>query len=205
MLPGHFKDLTAKKKRNRKSPIKRRRSKFDVSQMCMGIITAILLGVERFRRINDVLSTETKIAELVGLPEFFDQSTVHRFLNEFNKWHVKQLENVNDKLIYAFGESPRQDVLVLDIDSTTHSLESRKREKAVVGPNKKNRGKPCYQWSVGFARGEVVSQKLNEGNSHCISCFKELVESVAAKLEQPISIIRVDGGNGKLNSYGSGK
>jgi len=87
-----------------------------------------------------------------------------------------------------------QDILVLDIDSTTHSLESRKREKAVVGRNKKNRGKPCYQWSVAFVRGEVVFQKLNKGNSHGISCFKEMVESVAAKLEKPISIIRVDGG-----------
>ena len=97
-------------------------------------------------------------------------------------------------MIHAFGESPRQDVLVLDIDSTTYSLESRKREKAVVEHHKKNRGKPCYQWSVGFARGKVVFQKLNEGNSHCISCSKEIVESVAAELEQPISIIRVDGG-----------
>jgi len=194
LLPQYFKGLTVKKKRNRKKPIKRRKPKFDISQMCMGIITAILLGVERFRRINDVLSTETKIAELVGLPEFFDQSTVHRFLNEFNKWHLKQLEDASDKLIDDFGESPRQDILVLDIDSTTHSLESRKREKAVVGRNKKNRGKPCYQWSVAFVRGEVVSQKLNKGNSHCISCFKEIIESVAAKLEKPISIIRVDGG-----------
>jgi len=194
LLPSYFKNLTVKKKRNRKKPIKRRKPKFDVSQMCMGIITAILLGVERFRKINDVLSTETKIAELVGLPEFFDQSTVHRFLNEFNKWHLKQLEEANDKLIHDFGESLRQDVLVLDIDSTTHSLESRKREKAVVGRNKKNRGKPCYQWSAAFVRGEVVSQKLNKGNSHCISCFKEIVESVATKLEKPISIIRVDGG-----------
>lgn len=116
LLPNYFKDLTVKKKRHRKRPIKRRRSKFNISQMCMGIITAILLGAERFRRINDVLSTETKIAELVGLPEFFDQSTVHCFLNRFNKWHIKQLEIVNNKLIHDFGESPRQDVLVLDID-----------------------------------------------------------------------------------------
>ncbi len=112
--------------------------------MCIGIITAVLIGVERFRKTNDVLSTETKIAELIGLPQFFDQSTVHRFLNEFNKWHLKQLENVSDKLIGDFGESPRQDILVLGIDSTTHSLESRKREKAVLGYNKKNKGKPCY-------------------------------------------------------------
>lgn len=194
LLPGYFKDLTVKKKRNRKRPIKRRRSKFNVSQMCMGIITALLLGVERFRRINDLLSTETKIAELVGLPEFFDQSTVHRFLNQFNKWHVEQLREVNERLIQQFGESARQDVLVLDIDATTHSLESRKREKAVVGFNKKMRGKPCYQWNVGFVRGEVVCQKLAAGNTDGRSSFEELVESAHVTLGQPISIIRMDGG-----------
>ena len=193
-LPDYFKKLTVKKKRNRKDPIKRRNPKFDVSQMCTGIVTAILLGVRRFRKINDVLSTETKIAELIGLPEFFDQCTAHRFLNEFQRWHVKQLEETSDRLIHDFGEAPRQDIGVVDIDSTTHSVESRKREKAVVGYNKKNRGKPCYQWSVAFVRGEVVAQKLNAGNTHCTSCFKELVESVSNKLGQPISIIRIDGG-----------
>ena len=193
-LPEYFKKLTVKKKRNRDNPIKRRKPKFDASQMCMGIITAILLGVERMRRVNDVLSTETKIAELIGLSEFFDQCTAHRFLNEFQKWHVKQLAEAGDRLLCDFGESPRQDILVVDIDSTTHSLESRKREKAVVGYNKKNRGKPCYQWNVAFVRGEIVAQKLRAGNTHGTSCFKELVESVRKKLGQPVSIIRMDGG-----------
>ena len=107
---------------------------------------------------------------------------------------MKQLEEASDRLINDFGESPRQDILVVDIDSSTHSLESRKREKAVIGYNKKNKGKPCYQWSVAFVRGEVVSQKLNAGNTHCTSCFKELVENVGNKLGYPISIIRIDGG-----------
>jgi len=67
-------------------------------------------------------------------------------------------------------------------------------ERVMRSSEAKNRGKPCYQWSVAFVRGEMVFQKLNKGNSHGISCFKEMVESVAAKLEKPISIIRVDGG-----------
>lgn len=193
-LEKYFKGITVKKKRNRSNPIKRRKPKFTISQMCMGLITAILLGIPRFRKINDILSTETKIAELIGLPGFFDQCTAHRFLNEFQKWHVKQLEEVGDRLLQEFGESPRQDILVLDIDGSTHSLESRKRGKAVVGFNKKKPGKPCYQWNVGFVRGEVVTQRLLAGNTTCKVPFKEIVESVVEKLGQAISIIRVDGG-----------
>lgn len=194
MLPEYFTGVSVKRKRNRAKPIKRRKPKYDTNQMCIGIIAIILLGVVKFRKINDVLSTEEKIAQLVGLPKFFDQSTVHLFLNEFQKWHVTQLDKVNHRLILNYGESARQDILVLDIDSTTHSLESRKREKAVTGFNKKNRGKPCYQWTVAFVRGEAISQKLNAGNTHCKVSFKEMVLSAKAKLSREISIIRVDGG-----------
>jgi len=41
LLPQYLKGLTVKKKRNRKRPIKRRKPKFDIYKMCMGIITAI--------------------------------------------------------------------------------------------------------------------------------------------------------------------
>jgi len=193
-LAGFFKNITVKKKRNRVDPVKRRKPKYNAQQMCIGIITANILGVSRLWNIRDVLGTEKTLANLVGLPEFFDQSTGHLFLNEFQKWHVQQLDETNTRLIRAFGESPGQDVLVVDIDATTHSLESRKREKAVVGMNKIKRGKPCYQWSVAFVRGEVVAQKLMAGNTSCKTPFKELLQNVKAKLGKEISIVRLDGG-----------
>lgn len=83
--------------------------------------------------------------------------------------------------------------MVLDLDSQTISLESRKREKAVRGYNKKKKGKPCYQWNVAFIKGEVATCLLRAGNTHGITCFKELVTETKEKLNKPISIIRVDG------------
>jgi hypothetical protein len=166
-LPKRLKLLTVKRKRNRKNPVKRRKPKFTEAQLGLGIICIILLGIKRLRKINRLLKTETQIANLIGLERFFDQATAHRFLNEFQLWHLRQLERVADELARDFGEAFRQDIVVLDIDSTTHSVESRKREKAVVGYNKKNPGKPCYQWSVGFVRGEAVANKLYAGNTTC--------------------------------------
>ena len=99
--------------------------------MSMGLITIILLGIPRLNKINDVLSTENKLADILGLPSFFDQSTARIFLRNFSKWHVEQLIKINDRLIQNFGYCPDQDVLVLDLDSQTISLESKKREKAV--------------------------------------------------------------------------
>lgn len=194
-LPEYFKSLTVKSKRNtnKNKGSSHRKPKFNEIQMSMGLITIILLGIERLRKINDVLSTETKLAEFVGLPEFFEQSTAHIFLRDFGKWHVDQLIKINDGLIQDFGFSVNQDILVLDLDSQTISLESRRREKALRGYNKKQKGKPCYQWNVAFAKGEVVTQLLRAGNTHGITCFKELVTNTKEKFNKPISIIRVDG------------
>jgi len=199
-LPSYFTTLTVKKKRNRKNPIKRRKPQYDTSQMCVGIISIILLGIPNLRKINDLLSTETKIANLIGLRKFFDQSTAHLFLNEFHKWHVDQLNRINHQLLIRYGEAIHQDPLIIDIDATTHSLESRKREKAVVGYNRKNRGKPCYQWTVAFVKGEAVYQKLSSGNTSCKIPFESTICKVKERLgEKEIAIVRVDGG------YVSGK
>ena len=193
-LPQRFKSLTVKRKRNHLNLVKRRTPQFTESQLAIGIVSIILLGIKRLRKINRVLKTESQVAQLIGLERFFDQATAHRFLNEFQLWHIRQLENIADELAKTFGEAFRQDIVVLDIDSTTHSLESRKRQKAVVGYNKKNPGKPCYQWSVGFIRGEAVAHKLYAGNTTCKNHLKDTLEMVTEKIPQPVSIVRLDGG-----------
>jgi hypothetical protein len=121
----------------------------------MGLVAVFTLGIPRIYQIDDLLSTETKLANLIGLPQFFDQSTAHRYLNRFEKWHVDQLDRVNTQILAQHGESMRQDIILLDVDSQTHTLESRKREGAVVGKNRKKPGKPCLQWNVGYVRGEA--------------------------------------------------
>jgi hypothetical protein len=190
----YFKNLTTKRKRNNTQPVERRRPKYTVENMCVGLITVNILGVSRLWNIKDILGTETALAKMVGLPKFFDQSTAHLFLDAFQAWHIQQLDRVSTELLRAFGESFRQDIMVVDIDSTTHSLESRKREKAVVGYNKIKPGKPCYQWSVAFVRGEVVAQKLEAGNTNCKAPFQELVHQVKKKISRTVSIVRLDGG-----------
>ena len=202
-LLRRLKPLTVKRKRNNKNPVKRRTPRFNEAQLGIGIISIILLGIKRLGKINRLLKTEIQVANLIGLKQFFDQATAHRFLNEFQLWHLRQLERIADDLARDFGEAFRQDIVVLDIDSTTHSVESRKREKAVVGYNKKNPGKPCYQWSVGFIRGEAVAHKLYQGNTTCKDHLKDTLNLVTKKIPQPVSIVRLDGGylSAKLLDY----
>lgn len=193
-LPEYFAQISVNRKRNHRRKRKGRKRQYTDIDMCMGLVAISALGIPRIYQCKDLLKTETQVAHLIGLEQFFDQSTAHRYLNRFGKWHVDQLDRVNTAILLAHGESPRQDIAILDVDSQTHTLESRKREGAVVGRNRKKPGKPCMQWNVGFVRGEAVSQRLMAGNTSGNQSLVSIIEDVAEKLEKPIAILRLDGG-----------
>ena len=193
-LPEHFAQISVNRKRNNRRKKQGRPAKYTDKQMCMGLVAICTLGIPRIYQIDDLLKTETQVAHLVGLEQFFDQSTAHRYINRFGKWHVCQLDRINTAVLSAHGESTRQDIVILDIDSQTHTLESRKREGAVVGRNRKKPGKPCMQWNVGFVRGEAVAQRLMAGNTSGTKLLESMSHEVQNKLGKPIAILRLDGG-----------
>jgi len=186
--------VSAKRKRNNLRKVKRYKCTFSGVDMSVGIICTILLGIKRFEKIDDLLHTEKKLAEVIGLERFFDKTYARKFLSEFSLPHLRQLDEVNLAILCEFGDAVKQTVVVLDIDQTTHSLESRKREKATRGRNVKRKGKPCYQWSVGFINNEIVSQRLTDGREHCSQSFIPLIEDVRSKIAPSSLIARVDGG-----------
>jgi len=186
--------VSAKHKRNNRRKVKRYKCTFSGVDMSIGIITIILVGIKRFEKIDDLLHTETRLAQIIGLKRFFDKTYARRFLNEFSLFHLRQLDKVNMVILREFGDSIKQSVVILDIDQTPHSLESRKREKATRGRNKKNKGKPCYQWDVGFVNNEIVSQRLVDGRQHCSKNFIPIIEDVTRKIPSTSLIARVDGG-----------
>lgn len=193
-LERRFRPITVKRKRNRQAPVKRRRSPFLAPKLCLGLVTTTLLGIRRFENLTPLLHTEGSLAGLIGLRRFFSRSTARNFINACQLWHLRQLDRINLGLLRDWGECSRQDFPVVDIDSQTHTLESRKREGAVVGFNRKRPGKPCYQWSVAFVRGEVVSQRLLVGNQKASTDAKARIEDVKAKLGLSHFVIRLDGG-----------
>lgn len=193
-LPEYFAQVSVNRRRNHNRRRKRAKTEYTDVQMCMGLVAIAVCGIPRLYQGEALLKTESQVAHLCGLQKFFDQSTAHRYLNRFGKWHVSQLDRINTQVLSAEGESMRQDVVILDIDSQTHPLESRKREGAVVGYNRKKPGKPCLQWNVGFVRGEAISQRLMAGNTHGSQSLKGIVSDVQQKLSSPPSILRLDGG-----------
>jgi hypothetical protein len=193
-LPGYFEQVTVNKKRNPNRKRKPKERVFSDIDMCLGLLVLPILGISRIGQMNERLSNESEVAKLLGLPGFFDQATGHKYLNRFTKWHVRQLDSINLKLLLRHGSCTSQSIIIVDIDAQTHTLESRKREKAVVGFNRKKRGKPCYQWNVAFVCQEAVAQRLSAGNIHCRSVLLELLLDVCQKLQTELMILRLDGG-----------
>ncbi|MBI1930359.1 transposase [Candidatus Poribacteria bacterium] len=194
-LPDYFEPVTVNKPRNENRLRKPKKRVFSDAQMCMGLVSLPILGIGRLGKITERLSNEIELAKLLSLPHFFEQSTAHGYLNRFTKWHVTPLDQINHQLIKRYGTSAQQPVVIVDIDSQTHTLESRQRQKAVVGFNKKKPGKPCYQWNVAFVCNEAVSQRLMAGNSHCRQSVLFLMDDVAEKLSRPLMIVRKDCGS----------
>jgi len=172
---------------------KGKNSVFSIVDMCVGIIAIIMLECERMSHIDTSFSGEVTLAQQLGLKRFFSASTAYRFVRKFGGWHVKQLERVNSWLLTEHGQSTQAPEKVLDVDSSTHSMESRKREKATPGYNKRHKGDDCYQQSAAFCNNELITQKLDAGHVHCSQRLEYLYKK-AVKILGEIHIIRLDGG-----------
>jgi hypothetical protein len=183
-LRDRFSIVTLKKGRN---------SEFNTVDMCIGIISIIMLECERISHIDTSFSGEVILAKQLGLKRFFSSSTAYRFIRKFAGWHVSQLCRINSLLLREHGQSIQASKKVLDIDGSTHSLQSRKREKATPGYNRQHKGDDCYQQSAAFCNDELIIQNLDAGHVHCSQRLKYLFQE-AVKILGEIHMIRLDSG-----------
>jgi hypothetical protein len=166
---------------------------YTVNDFCMGTSLAISVGCCPFSKIDTELFEERKLARSIGLETgFFSASQAHRILNKFNGYHVNQLKRIGHSLVCEFGDAPRQELIIVDIDQSARPTYAQKREGATTGKTQK-KGQNCLQWSVAFCAGEVIDQELKEGYRHCIDDLKQRYEE-ALRVLGHIDILRLDGG-----------
>jgi len=183
-LRDRFSAVTIKKGKN---------SEFSTVDMCVGIIVIIMLECERMSHIDTSFSGEATLAQQLGLKRFFSASTAYRFIRKFAGWHVNQLSRINSLLLRAHGQSVQASEKILDADGSTHSMESRKREKGTPGYNRHHKGDDCYQQSAAFCNNELITQKLDAGHVHCSQRLKYLFEK-STKILGEIHMMRLDSG-----------
>lgn len=173
---------------------KGKNSRFTTVDMLFALLALIMLGCDRISHINDRFGDEELLARQLGISRIFDQSTAHRFLNRFGKWHTRQLERIILCLIRdRRSHEGATEKTVLDIDASDLTRESHKTGGAKPGRNKKNKGKDSYLISCGFADNQVVATDFRSGNAHCSQALKAVFDKAAAALGN-ICMIRLDAG-----------
>ena len=145
-----FNTVTVKRRRNLARPVKRRKSAFRDPMICLDLCTMTWLGVTRLSHIETHLRPRQDLARAFGLPRFCDHTTAHNFLNAFHRTHVRQLDDVNARLLIAHGQALSERAPILDLDLATRSVRHVARR----------RRSERYRWAVAFCAGEAIAQRL---------------------------------------------
>ena len=168
---------------------------FSVIDLLLVLLSLPIIGLERISHVGR-LKTEHQAAQSLGVKRWPGQAHLHALLNEFTGWNVNQLGRVNRELLQTYGHHHDLDpteLVVVDIDASTHSSEAQKRAGATPGRNKKAPGRNCYQWSIATCMGQIVVSVLRPGYEHC-SQVLEVMLSQTLKAIQTIDLVRLDGG-----------
>ena len=117
--------------------------RYSLSQMLLGLIYPIILGLDRLETAS-LLRANGSFQYLTGLPSYPDPQTLRRFLLQAPPGFRQQLHRFNDRLLRQFIHQPEhRSRLILDLDSTVVTVFGR-QEGAEVGYNPRYRGKRSY-------------------------------------------------------------
>ena len=156
-LPRLFSRVTVKRRRNLARPVKRRKSAFRGSMICLDFLAMGWLGVTRLSQIDTHLRPRDDLARLFGLRRFCDHTTAHNFLNAFHRTHLGQLDEVNARLLLEHGHALTDRAPIVDVDLVSRPVRH-------VGRRARSER---LRWAVVFSAGEAVAHRLAREPGEC--------------------------------------
>lgn len=180
-LERAFARVTVKRRRNLARPIKRRKSAFRDPMMCLDLVAMAWLGATRLSHIESHLRDRSDLAHVFGLPRFSDHTTAHNFLNDFHLTHLRQLEDVNLRLLRDHGAACAQRRPILDIDVA---------QRTVRRPGRRS---VLYRWAVAFSAGEALAQQLCVRSDAWEPMIVDVVERARRALSHKPVLVRLPG------------
>lgn len=109
-------------------------------------------------------------------------STLGTYLRSFSFGHVRQLDAVIEAELaeaWALGMTPREDPLVIDIDSTICEVSGHKKQGAAYGYTKVLGYHPIL--AVRSDTGEVLHQRMRKGSANTQRGTKRFVQELIAR------------------------
>lgn len=173
--------------------LRRRERSYRVKDLLRLLLDIILLDVERISNVT-LLTRDTLLAGLRGLPRLPDDSTLFRLLQSFSAAEVGQLEEVNRKLMKKFSIIKGPLEVTLDFDATLIPLYGQ-QEGSAIGYNPYKPGRPSYYPKLAFIAetGELLSVKLEPGTVRPTSGFLEFYRRAQQKLPRNYVLSAVRG------------
>ena len=137
-------------------------------QKLQTLICSLAVGCEWIADINHKLRPYPVVAELLGMPQFPDQSSISRFLHHLGVAQRLQLETVSEQLLHRFGLWQQLERVDLDIDSTGLMVYGRTYEGRRKGYFPRQRGRWGYRLTVASTSTppgpEILALSLDPAN-----------------------------------------
>lgn len=173
-------------------------------QKLQTLICALATGCAWTKEINHTLRPYPVVAEMLGMRQFPDQSSINRFLHELGSLQCQQLERISELLLHRFGLWRPLDRVDLDIDSTGLMVYGHTYEGMRKGYFPRQRGRRGYRLTAAAtanpAGPEILALAFDPANiqpaGRLWDCLYQAAD-VLGSLER-IGVVRADA------SFGSG-
>lgn len=173
-------------------------------QKLQTLICSLAVGCEWTKDINHRLRPYPVVAELFGMPQFPDQSSISRFLHDLGAPQRQQLELITELLLVRFGLWHQLERVDLDIDSTGLMVYGRTYEGMRKGYFPRQRGRRGYRMTVAATHNpagpEILALSFDPANiqpaGRLWDCLYQAAD-VLGSLER-VGVIRADA------SFGTG-
>lgn len=170
----------------------RRNRRYSTSQMILGLVYPIVLGLDRIETAS-FLRSNGAFQYLTGLPSFPDPQTLRRFLLQAPPRFWEQLHRLHDRLLQTFIHLPaHRSRLTLDLDSTVLTVFGH-QDGAEVGYNPRYRGKRSYNPLLCMEANSTYfwDAELRRGNAGTWDGSIELLNTCFANIPPDIRELRV--------------
>jgi len=170
----------------------RRNQRYSLSQMLLGLMYPIILGLDRLETASFLRGNGT-FQYLTGLGNYPDPQSLRRFLLQAPLHFREQLHRLNDRLLAQFIHRPEhRSRLILDLDSTVLTVFGR-QEGAAVGYNPRYRGKRSYDPLLCLEANSAFlwDTELRAGNAGTWAGSVEVLASCFMSVPSDIRELRV--------------
>ncbi len=137
-------------------------------QKLQTLICSLAVGCEWTKDINHILRPYPVVAEMLGMPQFPDQSSINRFLHHLGPPQGLQLALISELLLHRFGLWRQCECVDLDLDSTGLMVYGRTYEGRRKGYFPRQRGRRGYRLTVASTSTspgpEILALSLDPAN-----------------------------------------